>query len=189
MAQARQNTKDSQESSKSRNAGIIEPTSNNGMLNYQNQLNINENNVYSQNQTMSDQGHSPYKGYNKNRISAKLRNNEATNSRNNAQNRLNVIPGESNTVDQMPKKNSFIMMNHNANRGSQGGADGLVFKNAPGGTVQNLSGIHNRTTSVFNNNSTKNDFGNKKSVGKKVDNNKKASDYIASINQQKTKLR
>jgi len=114
MAQARQNTKESAESSKSRNGGLIEGSSNNGMMNYNQQLNINEGSVYSQNQTMSDPGNisSPYKGYNKNRISAKLKNQDfstGTGSRNNAQNRLNVMGApENNTVDTIQKKNSFL---------------------------------------------------------------------------------
>lgn len=41
--------------------------------------------MYSQNQTMSDQGASPYKGYNnQNRISAKMKGQDLTGSRNNA---------------------------------------------------------------------------------------------------------
>lgn len=48
MAQARQNTKESAESSKSRNGMHLEGSSNNGMNNNQ-QININEGSVYSQN--------------------------------------------------------------------------------------------------------------------------------------------
>lgn len=82
---------------------------------------------------------------------------------------------ESNTVDQMPKKNSFIISNQN-NRGSQG-AESMIFT----GQKKNIGSIHNRTTSVFNANTNKGEFVAKKSVSKKMD-NKKASEYIASIN-------
>lgn len=36
--------------------------------------------------------------------------------------------GENNTVDQMPKKNSFQLMNNNNNRGSTNGNDNMIFQ-------------------------------------------------------------
>lgn len=131
VANARQNTKESAESSKSRNGGLNHHDVNQNPSNFA-QINIHEGNngpdALNNKSHSLTHGQSPYKGngVNKNRISAKMRNNEIQNSRNGAQNKFHVLPGENNTVDSMPKKNSFIVGQHGA-RGSQGN-DNMMFQ-------------------------------------------------------------
>lgn len=51
----------------------------------------------------------------------------------------------------MPKKNSFMMAQHGANRGSQGN-DNMMFQSFNNQSNNNtLGGVHNRTSSGFNN--------------------------------------
>lgn len=98
----------------------------------------------------SGSGTSPYKKFNKSRVSANLKNAEA-NSRNAGQNRLNIMVDQNpNTVDQMPKKSSYQMQPGSNMRGSVGGEQ-VVFQSLNPQQMSTFSGgIHNRTSSGYN---------------------------------------
>lgn len=76
------------------------------------------------------------------------------NSRNVGQNRLNIMVGENpNTVDSMPKKNSYQM--GAAQRGSSG--ENMIFQSLNPQQMSTFSaGLHNRTSSGYNTNAQKN---------------------------------